>query len=257
MTFSSSFGRVFSPTFQPHSVSGGKFKPTDISGCKLWLDFADPDTMFTDDGSTKVANDGDKIYRINDKSGNNYHAKQTNATDRPQYKTGIKNGLSSGLFINYNKMPLPNELRDLLTQTFTIFAVIKFLSVQGGGYAGIGSKYYSANGFLILKHSNNKMMFTWNSAKYIYSNTSIADNTWYLIGAKFDHPNTYAGLFINSSLENSSSNTTVIGTGATLGIGVETHNNQYFSEVVIYNSALSDSDRGKVQTYLNNKWAIY
>ena len=34
-------------------------------------------------------------------------------------------------------------------------------------------------------------------------------------------------------------------------------NNADFAEIIVYNSALSDTDRQKVETYLNNKYSIY
>ena len=59
-------------------AAAGGFVPTDIAGCKLWIDFSDATTLFTDAGSTPVANDGDLMHdipldemiRINDPSGN-------------------------------------------------------------------------------------------------------------------------------------------------------------------------------------------
>lgn len=72
------------------------FSPLDIAGLHAWYDFSDADTMFTDAGSAKVQNDGDLIYQINDKSGNNRNAIQTGADYRLQYKVNIKNGRSAG-----------------------------------------------------------------------------------------------------------------------------------------------------------------
>ena len=63
MTFASTFGRTFSPTFQPKSQAvsapAPTFVPTDVSDIILWYDFGDPNTLFTDAGSTKVSSDGE------------------------------------------------------------------------------------------------------------------------------------------------------------------------------------------------------
>ncbi len=59
--------------------------PTSISGCNLWLDFSDTSSI------TLV---GGNISQINDKSGNNFHATQSTAADRPGQTT--QNGLNCG-----------------------------------------------------------------------------------------------------------------------------------------------------------------
>jgi hypothetical protein len=50
LAFNSTFGRAFSPTFQPKSQADTSFSPLDIAGCQLWIDFSDATKLFKDAG---------------------------------------------------------------------------------------------------------------------------------------------------------------------------------------------------------------
>ena len=94
MTFGSTFGRVFSPTFKPKSPAAASAAiPTDITGCVLWFDFSDADYLFTDAGTTKVSNDGDLVYRAYDKSENGKYIENTTEANRPRFTLNYMNGL--------------------------------------------------------------------------------------------------------------------------------------------------------------------
>jgi hypothetical protein len=69
--------------------------PSSISGLAMWLDGADPSTLFTDTGATTaVTADGNSIAAWRDKSTNAYLFTQATAGSRPTYKTSILNGRS-------------------------------------------------------------------------------------------------------------------------------------------------------------------
>ena len=69
--------------------------PSSISGLAMWLDGADPSTLFTDTGATTaVTADGNSIAAWRDKSTNAYLFTQATAGSRPTYKTSILNGQS-------------------------------------------------------------------------------------------------------------------------------------------------------------------
>ncbi len=263
MTFGSTFGRVFSPTFQPHSISGGKFKPTDISGCKLWLDFADPDTMFTDDGSTKVSNDSDLIYRINDKSGNGNHATQTNSAYRPAYKQSIQNGNSAGYATPKNSKAMSHAYPLGTATDFTVFIAANFAELFD--YTGLIGTGWSG-GITI----NNRADGVWEAgtdvANRIGNYSGAVANSDFVLNLtkngsnsgnlRIQQNNNTPGFNTGKTAKNPTANTITV-FGATPISSVLDRMVGYFYEYIIYNYALSDSDRSKVQTYLNNKWAIY
>jgi hypothetical protein len=65
----------------------------------VWLQFNDISTLFTDSaGTTPVTSDGDKIGKVNDKSGNNRHFTQATNGERPSYQTNMINGLAVAEF---------------------------------------------------------------------------------------------------------------------------------------------------------------
>jgi len=262
MTFGSVFGRVLSPTFQPKSqaaAAASTFVPTDISGCALWLDFSDADTMFTDAGSTKVANDGDLIYQINDKSGNGYNASQSSAGYRPAYKINIKNGLSTGKF-NDDKLTMSDTLRASLDKTVTYFGVQRY---DGAAQDGFGTRYYTADEFLYYQYSNTQYRFNWGKNIAVEPSSTCTLQDFYIKGFKWNSPAQRVDLYNNgvTSVVNDAPalNASLAGNATkplTLGV-INSGGIQYFAELVVYTAALSDNDMTRVVTYLNNKWAIY
>jgi hypothetical protein len=63
--------------------------PTDITGCVLWLDAYELDTLYQDSaGTTPVTTVGDPVGRVEDLSGNGNHATQATSGDRPEYVGG-------------------------------------------------------------------------------------------------------------------------------------------------------------------------
>lgn len=266
MTFGSTFGRVFSPTFQPKSqaASGAApvWTPNSISGCVLWYDFSDADTMFTDAGSTKVANDGDLIYQINDKSGNSVNATQTTAGARPAYKTNILNSKSAGYSANAGTYYMSHAYPLGTATDFTIFAAVVWVD-NTGTYPGL---FGGAWNNIALHTTGNGLTYAGTDVTNRVATSSgfVGFNTDILIS--FKKSGTSAG---NLSLYKNAG-TPVVNTGKTASnpssatmalfnfqVATQYAMKGYFYEYIIYNTALSDTDRGTVETYLNNKWAIY
>ena len=266
MTFGSVFGRTFSPTFQPSSqaASGAApaWTPNSISGCVLWYDFSDADTMFTDAGTTKVANDGDRIYQINDKSTSGINATQATANGRPAYKTGIQNSLSAG-YSETERTYYMSHAYPLGTATdFTIFAAAVWVD-SSSTYPGLfGGDWKN----IVLQTSATGITYAGTDAnnRIVTSTNFVGFNTDILLS--FKKSGTSAG---NLSLYKNAG-TPVVNTGKTAPNPLsrtmflfnhlddtEYAMKGYFYEYIIYNTALSDTDRGTVETYLNNKWAIY
>jgi hypothetical protein len=93
---------------------GGAWTPADITTA-LWLDAADPSTLFdaTSGGSLVAANGA--IARWEDKSGNARHATQTTLANRPTRRIGVQNVLDivrfdgSNNFFNANLTLFANK----------------------------------------------------------------------------------------------------------------------------------------------------
>src|SRR5262245_50545594 len=81
-------------------------------------------TLWQDDGrTTAVTTDNDPVGAADDASGNSRHALQSNANDKPLYKTGIQNSLPGILF---------DGSTDVLTTTgFTLDSFINASAAYG------------------------------------------------------------------------------------------------------------------------------
>jgi hypothetical protein len=252
MTFGSTFGRIFSPTFQPKSqavASASAWVPTDIAGCLCWLDFSDTDTMFTDAGSTKVSSDGNLVYQINDKSGNGKNAVQTTEARRWAYYANIKNSLS----VIRRSTSTAGYLLTGLTSTsgsYTFFFAVD--RVTGANWI-----FDTKTGRFVLATANSSK-YSWNDGSW----HDIASTTtgWQSIVYHFASGGNGTIYKNGSSLGYDAYTAKNIGSAVGLFSDYGGSANSFIGdagEFILYDTALSDTDRGTVETYLNNKWAIY
>ncbi len=92
-----------------------------------WYDPSDPSTMFKDTaGTIPVTADGDRVARINDKSGNGNHATQATTAARPLYKTS--GGLSWLLFDGIDDFLATSAVDCTATDKMSVFAGVRKLS---------------------------------------------------------------------------------------------------------------------------------
>lgn len=238
------------------SQGGGGFDPLTITP-DGWWDFSDISTMFSDDGTTQITANG-LIYRINDKSGNAYHAKQAIDTKRPTYKTGQVNGLSVGMtdggdaltaIVSATNVPSP----------YTYVYAFKFEN-QGTSYRAVMSGEGDS-------HSG---LFAWVSSRQIYIFNS---NDGVLFNVASDDWTTNAmvgGFKVNGASSQIYKNGVLRATGLMTG----THGKKIslfaandagaypmtldgkICEAFYFKRALSDTDRDLLEAYLGTKWGI-
>lgn len=244
---------VVKPVAQSLSLSTLAFSPTDISGLELWLDASDASSITL--ASTKVA-------QIDDKSGNGFNFEQTTDSLRPQY-TGTQNGLNVITFDGARYMGC----------SFTGISAI-------GGYSAFCVNQYTApsNGVLFVTSSINARFqhvddvfysggtlgnfgtFTDDSRKNecnqisLIFDGSLSGNEnrlkQYLNGAQ--KTLTFTGTIPVTS--GADSGTSYLGAWATTSS--PTKYTGTFSEIIIYSSVLSDTDRQAVENYLIAKWGV-
>jgi len=243
------------------SVKRGGFSPTDIAGLQLWLDFSDASTLFKDAGITPVSADGDAICQANDKSGNGYHARQTDSSCRPLYKTGVQNSKSVARFDGENDFFALSNI-SVASGSKSLFVVYSNNDSLSG--SAEGSHYFldSQTGRLIFAghcHTGfyNKVGFF---DGIYWHEIALAINGWQSLGFVLASGGN-GTIYRNSGLlgaegytDKAIGGTSYISRAVTAPISYITGD---VAEMILYDSALSDTDRGKVETYLNNKWAIY
>ena len=237
------------------------FTPATISGLQLWLDAADSSTLFNATaGGSLVTTDGAAVARWADKSGNNRHATQTTANARPILKTSIKNGRNVLRFDGTN---------DILTSTCsisgfasaTVFGVFKrtgtFIGASLGYSGSAGLRLYGENGYPVYFDGRPTGSSAFSSSVAVAGQST----NFVLAGGICTTTNMTAYLNGTAAASTNVSISTIIAQNRT-DIGALNPPGQNFcsgdySEILIYNSALTTTQRQQVETYLNSKWALY
>lgn len=222
------------------------FSPTSISGLQIWLDASQITGLTT--GST--------VTTWLDASGNSSNA-TPGAYSPPTYQTNVLNGRPVVQFVASGNQ----ALRAFYTQigggnaAFTTFVVGR---LDGTTNARLFGSVYPDN--------SNWLSGWWNALEDVaYFNGGFAgpeipaDTNWKQYTAKGDGASTgylySSGVLLspNSTLFGNPNGAIALSGYDSSGAGNELSDGQ-IAEVLVYNSALSDSDRGLVETYLHNKY---
>ena len=212
-------------------------KPTDIVGCKLWLDSSQGVTV----------GGGNKVSLWADQSGSDNDFSQSDSSKQPVLTNNLINGKPAIVFDGVASC-LQN-VSFVLAQPYTVFIVWKASS----GVTLYGSVSGTYPCFIYFFSG-----FFWGSdtANYLFIG-ALSDNN--LSSIIFDGPgsNIYRNSGLLSSVDVGSS---PLGhnDGVQLGLMCGIYPLAgYIAEMIVYNSHLSDSNRGLVETYLNTKYAIF
>jgi hypothetical protein len=242
------------------------FEPTDIAGCKLWLDAAD---------TASISVSGSAVTQWNDKSGNAYHFTQGTSANRPSSGTRTQNGKNVIDFDGTNDLLTTTAAKSafnfLHSSTSTIFQVYKLdttvatqgiMGAQGGSPSQIGyvqfnvgtTEYLSAGaGSGVYVYQITQTIGTtarYNTLKSDPANATAANRALVsLNGAAFTGGNTANSAAVSSD----STSTLSVGDAGTSG-GVPLDG--FIGEIIIYNSILSAGNITSVQNYLAEKWGI-
>lgn len=264
------------------------FSPASVTGLSAWWDASDGSTLFdaTSGGSLVVADGG--VKRWEDKSGNGRHATQSTDANRPTRKTAIKNGLDVLRFDGSNdRLSIPSStatFKFLHNADSTIFFVGKpgTTANPDARYALIDNNNRDITRGVSFNYDdraaaarNDQPYFRISASSTIgvseNQNAVSADkfpaNTFSLIsivstpsaaaasrlamrtnGGSAFASNTLSGAVSSSDAANN----------LFLGSQVDGNNvlNGDIAEILIYNVALSTSDREAVENYLIDKWGL-
>lgn len=216
----------------------------------LWLDAADNSTITTVSGG---------ISEWRDKSGNNFHALQSDANNRPVLQSF--NGLNS-VFFQGNPKHL--SIFSSVIQNNDNFTAIAVQSTRWGrgidGVTGAGFwSFFLSNGInqfdaaIVTQFPSAVMVGSTTLTNTIITNPSIKVLRFEQ-GATIGHGNngTYSQRnIINSTLRNS---------GSRIDLGRSNDPNTYsvgiLTEILMFNSAISTVVRQKTEGYLAHKWGM-
>ncbi|MCO5143275.1 MAG: LamG domain-containing protein [Oligoflexia bacterium] len=260
ITASYAANKIFeSCTFPQKQWEIPAFNPcSDLSGCKLWLDASDSNTLFSDDGCSTPYSAG-TVGCITDKSGNGFNASNATGAQRPNYLVAGQNNRGL-LSFNGSNQYLSTSLNPstAFSTTTSAFIVVKPAAV-GSNVAMLGS--LNSTTYILGMHTGapNKFNFDLGSGS-IESTTAPIVNTAKIIAGVGTAGGSFK-LFVNDVIENSTSaggsmpnRTIYIGALNTGAPG--NHFNGKIGEIILYNQALSNADALRVISYLKDKWGI-
>jgi hypothetical protein len=222
-----------------------------------------------------VAVDGG-VARWEDKSGNGRHFTQSTSGSRPARKTNQQNGYGTLLFDGSNDQLVGADYLDANSGGLTVIVVYK-RNATGAKHVLIakGDTGNSGNGWYFSHDSANKLACEAQVTQFDYmsrSTSSTVTASSYVVATMVCG----AGAFQSASIYRNGSSlsmasASVGGSGAQqppntsaavtvsgwvyLGGPYETANAN-IAEIIVYSSALSDTDRAAVESYLIAKWGI-
>ena len=225
------------PPTNPYSPYNS-FQPTNISGCKLWLDAADPNSVILSDPNDPAS----YIVQWNDKSGNG-NDMYTNTGDI-FYTTSPQRSLQ---FVTEPTMITGNQIT--VNTSTSVFMVIKVTSVSDLADTLEFTDLAGGEGYFSIRYD-------------APTNLINAD------GNDLGYP---GGYYVNGTLYSSSGITVPLGynivnttnttqSGDTRVSLSTTFMGRYFygniQEVIMYTTAITSTQRQQVQAYLSQKWNI-
>jgi Concanavalin A-like lectin/glucanases superfamily len=232
--------------------------PTGIPGCSLWLDGADPA------GTGTAPANGATVSTWVDKSGNGYNG---TSYGNPTFNTSAFNGKPSISF-NGSTQYFVGAITNTGT-TVSVFAIVSMnsgsqygricsLAVTNNFDGGVSSAYFIP---LIRNYTNQSIQ----SGRYQGSGNVNVGPVAITYNTPFQAASIVNGttniLYLNGTSAASGSSTGNFGYTA-YGIGTQPSNFQpeyfqgYISEIVIYNTALTETQRQQVEGYLAAKWGL-
>lgn len=227
------------------TITDGGLASGAAAGPTLWLDAAD---------TTSITESGGAVSQWDDKSGNGYDVTQGTAANQPTTGATTLNSLN---VLDFNSDVLTASSLTLLpsgSASRTVFFVYKPNQSANAWFYSYGSRnQYEAFGYGRATNNHNFAGFgyDWNSGV-------SAALQWQIITFHFDGTN--LNLFVNNTNVGSNNMSLLNTTTTSFSIGEfigDTPNEKLsVAEFLIYNSALSISDRTEVETYLSSKWGI-
>jgi chitodextrinase len=236
------------------------FDPKTVSGIILWLDATDPYN-----NSTSPIN-GTLVNTWYDKSGGGHNGTSSSGVI---YNTTGFNNLPA--FTISNKFTTADFFTGSVSNTnatMTIFAVCLMSSSSTGsgrviGFSsGAGVNDYNNVGFMGFLRQNGTGMGPYRNGAYV-NNNPPSYGMPYLWECWYDGSNEYATVQIgnSSAINNTASSGNFSFTYYCIGSNPNTADGNgpitgYISEILVYNTCLSLSDRQKIEGYLSWKWGL-
>lgn len=254
------------------------FNPKSIAGLVLWLDGSDRTTMYDATSGGSLVADNGGVARWEDKSGNAHHATQGTSNDRPLVRPNTKAGKAVLEFDGSSDFMRVADANALDLNTFSVFSVVRLstyttTTVRGpaiinkGDYATAAGTAYELTTSAGLSPKWSTGIASGGTFSAVSSGAAdVAQNTWTLVSSRRAAASA-AFVFVNKVSAGSTSvvSGTLNNVSAGIGIGARGSGTPAASvdlfpgniaELLIYNFAMTDTERSAVESWLVGKWAI-
>lgn len=240
-----------SPTWSRRSQPESSFNPLNISGLAAWWDASDSSTITIDTG----------VSQWNDKSGNSRNATQGTGSAQPAIQTAAQNG-KDGLRFDGS-----NDVLNFTTSALSAFTTFMVHNTLSGKNTGVFSwRIAGQAGFEVYNvsyatvHTSNLIIYN-GSAEVTPTQKETSGESYPTATRLYSWDSNYV-YRKNGSVINTTTGTFSMGNKANglIGRGYTGGGAYYHAdifEILIYDSVLSDSDKARVESYLNTKWALY
>jgi len=245
--------------------------PMTVSGLALWLD-ATTGLYDSTTGGNLVTTNGAAVARWEDQSDNGRNFTQSTSNNQPILVSAGLNGNTTISFDGTNDLLAlsSNSLLQNISgytgffvrKTKTSVSVLEFIFANAAGAStrfDFNTQSSNRPGIRVRRLGADTL------TNIQGSNSQTTAGTFELFTTLIDHSVTTGTLFKNGT--QLATNTSLLASGnssndsRTSSIGAFTTGTQpadiEVAEILIYHSALDSTDRAKIETYLNEKWAIY
>jgi hypothetical protein len=231
-------------------IATSSFVPTAITGCKLWLDGADPS------GNGVLPTDGAVLATWVDKSTLGNNGTQVNNPTYNVSRRGVYFGGSQYYTLPNNTFPIGNG-------SYTYFMIVNFTTMltAGAPYNGLlgGGGYTNSTSFAFRTNGPTGGFYAYWFNNDLLSTVTYNINTVVAVGAYYTSGGS-RGLIQNFVLTQSDTPATPRNQAATTNtIGkayISDFMNGYIHEVIVYDTALTTTQREQVEGYLAKKWSL-
>ena len=253
------------------------FDPRSISGCCLWLDGADSNTIFSDVAGTTLATAGGTVGQWKDKSVFANNATQSTAGNRPTYTSSVNALTFLTASSKYLSITTPANLPTGTNNgTYFIVSAVTPANITGQYTLlshGTNSASLSRNIFDRLVNSTTSIAGTIIDELYAstgpstYSSpppylvtaphiTAIQLSNFRISGWYTGNVYSYTAVDLQATITPLNTGSTNAYIGASLVGGVTNFYTGNIYEVIVYNTAVSNTERQQIEGYLAWKWGI-
>lgn len=243
--------------------------PLKVPNLKLWLDFADMDTVYSDVSlTTRTANNG-VIGGVRDKSGYGNHATQSTADYQPLFINNAKNNNGVGRFDGSNDyLTCGNNTPLQITDNITIYVVFKLTGATKDSIFISKDSNSGGRAYTFMANMTNATRFYINgggSDDIVTDVTANGTTDYHIASGGYRKADKDISLYRNGTLTTKTATTSGIPT-ATCNVDVGRRSYASFEnyirgdigEILLYNDYhLKATDRECIESYLRTKWAAY